>query len=185
MFESEFLIGLQCACSAQHAETVAPASSEILQPMYAQSSVWVAISPRLPEDFSDSPESIAAQFSKWMLPQAREAMYSPGVVTAVQGMAEAKKNGSDYLIMLELEKWKSPSLSGPSHEASLLIKVTEVSTGEVLMQSDLNATCYLMAVVVGMSTRECIRPEVNKWKEHAFKPKKVSVHTNSEPERSK
>lgn len=170
-----FILNLLCGCTPQRTATETSAPGHISQAMHNGRSIWVSVEPPLPEAFSDSPGAVAAQFSKWMLPQAGEVLSGSGLATAAQSLTAARQNGSDYLLMITLHKWKSPGLSGIAHEASLSVMVMDVSTEQIIIQSDLNATCYLMAVVSGMSTRDCIYPEVEKWKRYAFESENTSI----------
>ena len=137
---------------------------------------YIAVVEPFPADASDSPAFIALQFSKTVSPAVREAVPGALADSVATGIQAAKEQGSDYFVALSVTQWKAHSILSPGYDASLTVTVLDAKNSAVLSKATVEATCYASGMGLELSTRECIRPQIDLWAQKAF-----SVGPVSEP----
>ena len=65
-------------------------------------------------------------------------------------------------------EWKNGSLTAPGPRVLVEASIIDTATGNTLSQRRIEARCYVMAMGLEMSPRECVRPQVEEWMKQVF-----------------
>lgn len=121
------------------------------------------------KEFSDQPAFIQGQFTKFLMPVAKEVITGDIVPSIAEALKSAQKEKSDYIVALQVEQWKNGSFLSPAQEAIVNITILDQNAqGAVVNQSRIEATCYVMLAGLEQSARECARPKIEAWVTETF-----------------
>ena len=121
------------------------------------------------KEFSASPEFIQGQFTKFLMPVAKEVITGKIVPSVAEALKAAQQEKSDYVVALQVEQWKNGSFLSPSQEVIVNITIFDQNAqGAVVNQSRIEATCYVMTMGLELSARECARPKIEAWATETF-----------------
>ncbi len=135
----------------------------------ANSVLYLAYVDTAKKEFSAPPVFIQGQFTKFLMPVAKEVITGDIVPSIAAALKAAQKEKSDYVVALEVEQWKNGSLLSPSQEAIVNITILDQNAqGAVVNQTRIEATCYVMVYGLELSARECARPKIEAWVTETF-----------------
>ena len=137
-------------------------------PLNKNKALYIAVTAPFPSDAQATPDFISLQFSKNIRHAVRSCI--PGDLTANsdEAIQRAKMQGGDYLVTLNVSRWKAQSISNPAHEVSMDVTVFDTETGATLNKAKIEATCYAMLMGLEFSPRECVRPQIDAWAQQTF-----------------
>lgn len=144
-------------------------------PLDRDKALYIAVTSPFPTDAQATPDFISLQFSKYIRPAVRSCIPGGLSSNADEAMQTTKAQGGDYLVTLNVTRWKSQSISNPAHEVSIDVTVLDTATGATLNKAKIEATCYAMLMGLEFSPRECVRPQIDAWAQQTFGTDSTSV----------
>ena len=144
-------------------ETLAPGGS-----LSSGKKMYIAVTAPISPDNTDTPEFIIVQFCKYLAPMAASVSAGGVAQDTAAAISEARKDANDYLVLLHPVDWRKGSILAPGVKVRVDITILDVATEQVLTRHQIQSNCYMMAMGLEASPRECIRPEVDRWKLEVF-----------------